>query len=88
VGELGRTADSWDRCAWLGNAGGFGPSVEAVRVVTSSNGVGKLALCFPGVKEGRGEGLGMSWSSTRVSAKIVVDGADGSSIAGGKGSSG
>ena len=88
VGELGRTAGGWDRCAGLGNAGGFGPSVEAVRVGTSSNGMGKLALCFPGVKEGRGEDLGMSWSSTGVSAKFVVDGADGSSIAGGKGSSG
>ena len=88
IGELGRTADGWDRCAWLGNAGGFGPSVEAVRVGTSSNGMGKLALCPPGVREGCGGGLGMIWSSTGVSAKFVVDGADGSSIAGGKGSSG
>ena len=58
VGELGRTAGGWDRCAGLGNAGGFGPSVEAVRVGTSSNGMGKLALCPPGVKEGCGGDLG------------------------------
>ncbi len=50
--------------------------------------MGKLALCPPGVREGCGGGLGMIWSSTGVSARFVVDGADGSSIAGGKGSSG
>ncbi len=88
MGELGRTAGGWERCAGLGNAGGFGPSVEAVRVGTSSNGMEKLALCPPGVKEGCGEDLGMFWSSTGVSAKFVVDGTDGSSIAGGEGSSG
>ena len=87
MGELGRTADSCGRCAWLGNAGGLGPSVEAVRVVASSNGVGKLALCFPGVKEGCGGDLGTFWSSTGVSARFVVDGAEWSLIAGGKGSS-
>ena len=62
--------------------------MEAVRVVASSNGVRKLVLCFPGVKEGRGEGIKVSWSSAGVSAKIVVGSVDESSIAGGKGSSG
>ena len=62
--------------------------MDAVRIVTSSNGARKLALCFPGVKEGRGEGLRVSWSSAGVSAKIVVGGVGESSIAGRKGSSG
>ena len=88
MGELGRTAGGWDRCAGLGNAGGFGPSVEVVRVGTSSNGMGKLALCPPGAKEGCGGDLGTIWSLTGVSARFVVDGVEGSSIAGGIGSSG
>jgi hypothetical protein len=50
--------------------------------------MGRLALYFPGVKEGCGGGLGATWSSTEVSAKFVAVGVGGSSIADGKGSSG
>ena len=87
VGELGRTAGGWDRCTGLGNAEGTGPSGEAVRADTSSNGMGKLALCPPGVKEGCGGDLGTIWSLTGVSARFVADGAEWSLIAGGNGSS-
>jgi hypothetical protein len=88
VGELGRTAGGWDRCTGLGNAEGTGPSGEAVRADTSSNGMGKLALCPPGVKEGCGGDLGTIWSLTGVSARFVAEGVEGSSIADGKGASG
>ena len=42
----------------LENAEGTGPSEETVRADTSSNGMGALALCPPGVKEGCDGGLG------------------------------
>ena len=55
---------------------------------SSWNGMGKLALSPPGVREGCGGGLGMIWSSTGVSARFVAEGVEGSSIADGEGASG
>ena len=88
AGELGRTAGGWDRCVVLGNAEGTVPLGEAVQADTLSNGMGKVALCPPGVKEGCGGDLGSIWSSTGVSARFVADASERSLIAGGNGSSG